>query len=72
VQKLESTLEPAGFSHAEFQYKDDNATYGYREEMTTWETVKYLFGWRGERGNSLALYNNFLNLMDAESVKDRV
>ena len=72
MQKLESTLEPAGFSHAEFQYKDDNATYGYREEMTTWETVKYLFGWRGERGNSLALYNNFLNLMDAESVKDRV
>lgn len=62
----------AGNSNSTYYYKDDNATYGYREEMTTWETVKYLFGWRGERGNSLALYNNFLNLMDAESVKDRV
>ena len=62
----------AGNSNSTYYYKDDKATYGYREEMTTWETVKYLFGWRGERGNSLALYNNFLNLMDAESVKDRV
>ncbi len=62
----------AGNSNSTYYYKDDKATYGYREEMTTWETVKYLFGWRGERGNSLALYNNFLNLMDAESVKNRV
>lgn len=62
----------AGNSNSTYYYKDEKATYGYREEMTTWETVKYLFGWRGERGNSLALYNNFLNLMDAESVKDRV
>lgn len=62
----------AGNSNHIYYYKDDKATYGYREEMTTWETVKYLFGWRGERGNSLALYNNFLNLMDAESVKNRV
>ena len=62
----------AGNSNSTYYYKDDKATYGYREEMTTWETVKYLFGWRGERGNSLALYNNFLSLMDAESVKSRV
>jgi hypothetical protein len=25
VQKLESTLEPAGFSHAEFQDRDDRS-----------------------------------------------
>ena len=62
----------AGNINSTYYYKDDKATYGYREEMTTWETVKYLFGWRGERGNSLALYNNFLSLMDAESVKSRV
>lgn len=62
----------AGNSNSTYYYKDDKATYGYREEMTTWETVKYLFGWRGECGNSLALYNNFLSLMDAESVKNRV
>lgn len=62
----------AGNSNSTYYYKDEKSTYGYREEMTAWETVKYLFGWRGERGNSLALYNNFLNLMDAESVKNRV
>ncbi len=62
----------AGNSNHTYYYKDDKATYGYREEMTTWETVKYLFGWRGEIGNSLALYNNFLNLTDAETVKSRV
>lgn len=54
----------AGNSNNTYYYKDDKETYGYREEMTTWETVKYLFGWRGEKGNSLAQYNNFLNLMD--------
>lgn len=62
----------AGNSNHIYYYKDDKATYGYRETMTAWETVKYLFGWRGEIGNSLALYNNFLNLMDSEEVKSRV
>lgn len=62
----------AGNSNNTYYYKDDKETYGYREDMTTWETVKYLFGWRGEIGNSLAQYNNFLNLMDADSVKNRL
>lgn len=62
----------AGNSNYTYYYKDKNATYGYRTEMTAVEKVKYEFGWRGERGGSLALYNNFLNLMDAEAVKDRV
>jgi len=62
----------AGNSNSTYYYKDDKAPYGYREEMTFWEKIKYLFGWRGEIGQSLALYNNFLNLMDKEEVKDRV
>ncbi len=62
----------AGNSNSIYYYKDDKELYGYREEITTWESVKYLFGWRGEIGNSLALYNNFLNLMDEPAVKDRV
>lgn len=62
----------AGNSNSTYYYKDDKATYGYRENMTTWESIKYLFGWRGEQGGSLALYNNFLNLMDEEAVKSRV
>lgn len=62
----------AGNSNSTYYYKDDKATYGYREEMTLWERGKSLFGWRGEVGDSQALYNNFLNLMDEEAVKDRV
>lgn len=62
----------AGNSNSTYYYKDSKATYGYREEISSWEKVKYLFGWRGKVGNSLALYNNFLNLMDEENVKDRI
>lgn len=62
----------AGNSNSTYYYKDDKATYGYREEMTDWECIKYLFGWRGEIGNSQALYNNFLNLMNDSQVRDRV
>lgn len=62
----------AGNSNSTYYYKDDKQPYGYREEISVWEEIKYLFGWRGEKGGSLALYNNFLNLMDAEDVKGRV
>lgn len=62
----------AGNSNSTYYYKDDSATYGYREEMTFWEKIQHFFGWRGEKGGSLALYNNFLSLMDAEEVKSRV
>ena len=62
----------AGNSNSIYYFKDDEAPYGYREEMNLWEAIKWEFGWRGEIGNSLALYNNFLNLMDLEEVKNRV
>lgn len=53
-------------------YKDDNEPYGYRTYRTSGETTKSSFGWEGETGGALALYNNFLNLMDNEEVKKRV
>lgn len=62
----------AGNSNSTYYYKDDKQLYGYREKMTAWENLKYLFGWRGEIGGSLAKYNNFLNLMDEDAVKNRV
>lgn len=62
----------AGNSNDTYYYKDDKEPYGYRETISTWESVKYLFGWRGEIGNSQALYNNFLSLMDDENVRGRV
>ena len=62
----------AGNSNSTYYYPDEDEPYGYREEMTWWEEIKYLFGWRGEAGDSLALYNNFLSLMDQEEVRDRV
>lgn len=62
----------AGNSNNTYYYPDQKATYGYRTNMTALESLKWAFGWNGEIGNSLALYNNFLNLMDAEAVKSRV
>ena len=62
----------AGNSNSTYYYKDEDEPYGYREEMTESERLKYVSGWRGERGDSLALYNNFLNLMSNEAVKARV
>ena len=62
----------AGNSNATYYYKDAKEPYGYRTDMTGWESIKYLFGWRGECGDSMALYNNFLNLMKEDAVKSRV
>ena len=62
----------AGNNNAIEYYKDDTQPYGYREEMTFWEKIKYAFGWRGESGDSEAAYNNFLNLISRQEVKDRV
>lgn len=62
----------AGNSNSTYYYKDADELYGYRETMTWWESVKHFFGWRGEIGGSLALYNNFLSLMDLEAVANRV
>ncbi|MBR6558803.1 MAG: S8 family serine peptidase [Clostridia bacterium] len=62
----------AGNSNSTYYYKDKGEVYGYRTSMTIWESIKYLFGWRGEKGGSLALYNNFLNMMEDDAVKGRV
>lgn len=62
----------AGNSNAIEYYKDDTQPYGYREEMTAWEKIMYSFGWRGESGDSEAAYNNFLNLISRQEVKDRI
>ena len=53
-------------------YKDDNADYGYRENPNFWEKFKRAFGWRGDHGNAFAHYGNSLNLIDDESVKNRI
>lgn len=55
-----------------YYYKDDSQPFGYREEMTFWERILFCFGWRGEIGNALALYNNYLNLVDDPEVRDRI
>lgn len=62
----------AGNGNSTEYYEDDAQPYGYREEMTVGERVKYSFGWRGERGDSEAKYNHFLNLISRQEVRDRV
>ena len=62
----------AGSGKAMEYYKDDTQPYGYREEMTVGEKIRYAFGWRGESGYSEAAYNNFLSLISRQEVKDRI
>lgn len=62
----------AGNSNDTYYYKDDDAPYGYREEMTWGETILSLFGWRGEKGGSQARYNNFLSLISDPTVMDHI
>ena len=59
----------AGNSNATTYYPDENEPFGYREEPTPLERATPE---SGESGGSLALYNNFLNLMSLEGVADRV
>lgn len=62
----------AGNSNNTYYYKDDSKTYGYREKKTFFEALRSFVGWHGEISNSLALYNNFLNMMDSPAVKERI
>ena len=62
----------AGNSNSTEYYKDDNAPYGYSETPQGLAVLSALTGEGAEKGGSLALYNNFLNLMDLPGVKDRV
>lgn len=57
----------AGNSNNIRYYKDDSATYGYKETADfVWEVGN------AEKGGSQAKYNNFLNLIEEEAVKNRV
>lgn len=48
-------------------YKSIFGEYGYRDDpLWPWEY------WTGESGGALAKYNNFINLIDDETVKDRI
>lgn len=55
----------AGNSNHLTYYPDEKATYGYRETPAPGQT-------EGEKGGSLAQYNHFLNLIDAQEIKDRI
>ena len=58
----------AGNSNSTKYYPDASQTYGYRESPTFWERLTF----QGEKGGSLAIYNNFLALMDEADVLNRV
>lgn len=55
----------AGNSNNTAYYPDENALYGYRDSRSCITDPS-------ERGGSLALYNNFLSLIDAPAVRDRI
>ena len=62
----------AGNSNNIYYCRDEESPYGYREE-NTWDYLLRIFSLRkGEVGGSLALYNNFLNLMEEDEVKNRL
>ncbi len=57
----------AGNSNDTVYYKNKKSTYGYKENWTWfWEWFK------GDSGDSQAKYNNFLNLIEIDSVKSRI
>lgn len=62
----------AGNSNNTRYYPDASQPYGYRENMTFWEFIKSAFVTVGEIGGSEAKYNNFLNLIDDETVASRI
>lgn len=63
----------AGNNNNNTYYPDKDELYGYRRNMTFWEAVKDSLSIKvGESGNALALHNNFLNMIDSKTVKDRI
>jgi len=62
----------AGNSNNQYFYKDNSYYYGYRTEISGWESFKSIFGWEGERGDSDSLYNSVFTYMTKEEVKDRI
>ncbi len=62
----------AGNSNSIRYFKDDEAVYGYREALSIEESFRFSAELPGEEGGSLALYNNFLSLIDDKEVKGRI
>ena len=62
----------AGNSNDTYYYKDKSKPYDYRSTKTFGETISTLLGRKGLHGKADAKYNNFLNLIDEESVMDRI
>ena len=62
----------AGNSNDTVYYRDENETYGFREDQDLLEKLLPGSGNREVKGGSLARYNNFLNMMEAGPVKDRI
>ncbi len=58
----------AGNSNNTTYYPSETATYGYTEMPSAWQRVNG----GGEKGGSLAIYNNFLNLIEGEEVMGRI
>lgn len=58
----------AGNSNATTYYPSETATYGYTETPSAWQRVNG----GGEKGGSLAIYNNYLNLIEGEEVLSRI
>lgn len=75
IQKRQAQGEPdfvicmsAGNSNSTTYYPSENYTYGYTEFPSAWQKVNGT----GVIGGSLAKYNNFLNLIDDETVAGRI
>ena len=64
----------AGNNNSIEYYRDDSTAYGYRDKATFGELLREAFYLKVEKdsGNALAVYNNFLNLMTEQEVRDRV
>jgi len=59
----------AGNNNNTTYYPNSNTTFGYSENPTFLQAVTFS---RGDSGDSQALYNNFLSLIDIEAVRDRI
>ena len=62
----------AGNSNDTAYYRDEDEMYGFREDQDLLEKLLPGSGSAEVKGGSLARYNNFLNMMEAGPVKDRI
>jgi len=59
----------AGNTNNEIFWQNDWATFGFTEDPALWQTIAF---WTAARGNVQARYNNFINLITLEQVRDRI